>query len=334
LSSQWNGKDLTDEFAKEQADTKSAHLARVINMINAGFFDMSVRHDFRSFLFKGKKLLTVSKEEHNFEYPVPGAPTIAIASGGSLVDTTQYKTLYTFEDSNGYETLAGTASSSVTATSSNKTINHTSIPTSTETLVDKRHIYISKDVLGNGVFGKYFFDKTVSDNTSTTASTTAEPDTNNAEPPDYNMIRKVYGNLFLEASNREVFYENIENLRSWFPEAWTDGSPQWCAYASNERFWLYKRPATAEDASFYYFQYPKRLTYLITSIPQFDIGLLEPLRAYVRWRGHDFKDRDGEIQKKNTYIETFNDYISRNYGSNKVRERVRDVMGDSDGYFD
>lgn len=304
-------------------------------MINDGFWDMSTRHDFPHLQFKGKKLLATSNEEQNFEYTAPSAPTVVIANGGSLVENTNYKGLVTFVDSNGYESFAGTATGAVTGTAANKTISWSSIPTSDESLVTARRLYVSKDDNGGGTYGKYFFDQEIADNTTTTATTTSEPDTNGAEPPDFNMIRKIEGNLFLESKNREIFYKPIEELRSLFPKTWEEGPPRWCSYAGNERFWLYPKPNNdAQSVSFYYYRHPKRGHYLTTSIPEFDIGAKEVIRSYVRWRGHDFKDRDGQIEKKNIYIETFSDYVSRNFGSNRVQSQVRDVIGDSDGWLD
>ena len=81
------------------------------------------------------------------------------------------------------ESEAGSASSNVTATSANKTITVTNIPTSSDPLVTARNVYLVKDS------GEPLFYSTISDNTTTTASITADS-TSTIEAPDYSYFNK------------------------------------------------------------------------------------------------------------------------------------------------
>jgi len=84
--------------------------------------------------------------------PVPGAPTVAVSSGGSLLDATIYEVRTSFEGSGiGTEGNAGTVSAQVTTADPNLQIDVTNIATTTNPLIDKVNIYL-RDVTNAGSF--------------------------------------------------------------------------------------------------------------------------------------------------------------------------------------
>ena len=325
----FNGKSLTDEWATEQSDSSSAHLSRVLTYICDGILDISARHDWERHRRKGKKILTASAEEQELKTSVPTAATTAFGtSGGSLTDTSVYVLYVTYEDSNGYQTPAGTASASATAATPNLQLDVTAIPVSAEPLVTKRHLYVSKDG------GNILFSQTISDNTTTTATVSTNPTDSDAtaRPPEFDQIRKVHGAPFDETNNRLLVYRDISQMRELNTSGFTDGSTETYGFLTDTKLLLDPRPSSAVTLSFNYYKRPLEVTYSLTSIPDLIPELKPLLRFYVMMRGYEFRDRDGSVSKYRQYEDMVLEYISR-FGQRKhAREQVRDVSGDSDGY--
>lgn len=334
MSTDWDGASLQTEFSLVTLMRSTAEKATLLAWMNEVQLDIARRFDWPFLRYKGKKLLTVSTEQQNLVEAGPGAATAAIASGGSLVASTNYKIVVTFVDSNGLETVRGTESSAVTADASNKTISLSSIPVSSETLVTARRIYVSKDDDGGGTYGAYLFDQEISDNTTTTATITSET-TSTIEPPDYNSIMKLDGDPFFEATlTNKLVWKSPDYMRSLEPQAWTDGTPTFWSEMGSDRVILNPRPSSAVDLSFYYFQRPKRIYAESYYNRTLDLppDLKPLLRAGVIKLAYEYSDRAGVESKIANYEELMRIFISKYTEAANVTKRVTDVYGDSSGF--
>lgn len=325
MSRSWNGYDLVNEFSALLGDTGTAFKARVLGWLNDIVEDISASHDWPHLKVKGQKKLTALAENHNLYIAAPGAPSVAIAAGGSLTDGSVYKVYVTFyQSSNGYESTAGTASATATATAVNKTINVTSIPTSTEPLVTSRRIYLQKDS------GEIYYYSEIADNTTTTATITAEV-SSTIEPPDIVGIEKVIGDPWLETSS-QLEYRDLDQLRLLFMGSWESGTPSYWAGIGNNQITLYPTPSSAMTLSYYYKRRPAKLYNSTDSQPDLPLNLKSVLRAGVIAYGFEYRDRNGQESKRSNYEMLLREAISEQ-GSDKRRQlRVRDVVGDSDGW--
>jgi len=325
MSRAWNGADLVDELSALLGDTSSAFEARVLGWINDIQKDICTRHDWDFLRFKGKKVLTASAEEQSLIISPPTAATIAVDVGGDLTEDSDYTVTITFvEGVSGIETQAGTESESVTATSVNKMIG-ADIPVSTDPLVTKRNIYLTKDS------GATYFYSTVSDNTTTWTEITADT-SSTVEPPDQDYIRKLYGNPFIETTTeRQLVHRPIDQLRLLFSGQFSDGTPEFWAPINEKRVLLYKRPSTALTLSFYYYRTPGDVYNVSTSQPTIPEWLKPVLKAGVIAMGYEYRDREGQEGKLNNYASAFNNYVSRAGSVVSMPLRVRDTQGNSDG---
>jgi len=329
VSRSWNGAALITEFATEQSDTSATHKTRVLQYINDGIFDIGTRFDWIFHRFQGTKDLTASTEEQDLKTAAPGAATVALASGGSLTVDTVYNVYITFRDSNEYETIVGTTSANITTTSGNLTISVSAIPTSGEDLVDERRVWLQK------AGGNILLSSTIADNTTTTATITAEPTDSDVteEAPDYDGIRKIDGAPFFESSPEvQLRHRGIDQMRLLTRGSFTDGTPELYSHITDTNILMNPRPSSALTLAFYYFRRPPRLYDVITSQPDLPIEFKALLRAYVIKRGYEFRDRAGTVSKQNQYEALFTEYVSRFGQGKNAREVVRDVYGDSDGF--
>lgn len=332
MPTDWNGSALLAEFKEDSLMKSTAELSTLLSWMNEIQLDIARRFDWPFLRFKGKKLLTASVEEQDLIEGGPGAPSVAASSGGSLTSGTQYKVKVTFVDSNGMETAAGTASSAVTPSGANLTITVSSIPVSSEALVSSRRVYVSKDGGGNGSFGAFYLDQTISDNTATTTNVTSET-TSLIEPPDYHQIMKLDQNPFFEEGpNVRLEYRAIDQMRLLFQGAFTDGSPSVWSELGPDKVILYPRPSAANNLSFYYYKRPARIFNDTASIPDLPPELKPVWRAGVIMRAYEYKDTDGQESKIANYNELLNFFFSRYGSAANVTPRVRDVYGDSDGW--
>lgn len=325
MSRSWNGADLVSEFSALLGDTSTAFQSRVLGWINDIQMDILTRHDWNFLKVKGQKVLTASSEEQNLFIASPGAPAVATSTGGSLTDGSTYNVYITFfEGSTGHETLAGTASADASPSGSDLQIDVSSIPISPEPLVTARRVYLQKDS------GEVYFQSEISDNTTTTATISSDT-TSTIEPPDYIGIRKTDGNPFIESSS-QLRYRDIDQLRLLFEGTWATGTPEFWSPLSESKVLLYPSPSSAFTLSFYYLKLPKRIFNSSTSQPDMPIYLKQTLKSGVIAMGYEYRDRDGQENKRGVYERNLSEAIS-NFGSQKrVAARVRDVVGSADGF--
>lgn len=323
----WTGSSLVTELSTLLGDASTGFQSKVLGWLNDTQRDICARHDWDFLKVKGKKVLTASVEAQTLIISAPIASTATIASGGSLVDTSTYAVKVSFyEGTTHNESVASAVSATVTATAVNKSIKITSIPVSAEPLVTARRIYVSKDG------GAFYYYSTISNNAGVIASVTADT-TSTIEVQDTNNIRKLYGEIFFETStNRTLKYMDQDQMRLVFPGAFSSGTPQYWAALSQEEVLLYPKPSTADTLSFYYYRRPTDLYQVVTSIPTIPEWLKPVLKAGVISLGYEYRDRDGQERKLQKYEELLSNFISRTASTTHLSKRVRDVVGNSDGW--
>jgi len=320
MSREMDGLSLQTEFATLGGDTTTAFKAKVLVKLNDVLAKISSAHDWDFYKVKGKKVLTASTEIQDLRLATPGAPTVAVAAGGSLTADTAYIIRVTFYESVAdIESLAGTVSSTATTTAANKTINLTAIPTSADPLVTSRKIYIKKGT------ADYVYDQTISDNSTTTATITTDT-TSTIEPPDYAYIRKLDGCPFLESSS---YLEKLESdyLRRMFQGTFGTGTPSYWANFGATKVLLYPVPSSALTLSFYYYKMPNRLYAEATSYIDMPYFLKDALWAgMISWL-YEYRDRDGQESKKQNFMNALNEAISTHGQSDNALTRVQNTMG-------
>jgi hypothetical protein len=325
MSRSWNGESLVNEVAALLGDTSAAFKTKVLGWLNDGIFDISSRHDWGHHLVKGRKLLTPSEEFNSLEISPPDAPDIALADGGNLSNGSTYSVIATFTQDNGVETQAGDESEVITCDTDSKSISLTNIPTSIETLITGRKIYLSKDD------GPYYLHTTLAD-TYTTSLTIDEDTDSTIEPPDYESIRRLKGSPFFEESPSVYLeYRDYDQLRLLIQGQWSEGSPQYFSPIESNKIALYPIPGSELDLSFSYYRTPFRLYNEADSQPDLPIYLKPVLKAYAIAAGYEYRDRAGQELKKANYENALVDAINRGGRVANIEYTVRDVYGNLNG---
>lgn len=326
MSRSWNGESLVDEFSALLGDTSTAFKSRVLGWINDTIIDISTRHDWDHYKVKGKKLLTAEEEEHSLEIDAPGACEVELAASGSLTASTAYKVLFTFVQDNGVETVAGEESDEISTDASQLTITCTEIPTSNESLITKRRVYVK---VGTEPF---YYHSEIDDNFTTTLSISTNPDST-IEPPDYDSIRRLKGDPFFEdARSRVVEYRDITQLRRLAQGQWQSGTPEFYSPLSQNSIATYPIPSEEMEVSFYYYRNPFRLYNDEDSQPDLPPYLKPVLKAGVIALGFEYRDRAGQEMKKADYQNALFDAINRGARVANIEFAVRDVYGNYDGF--
>lgn len=326
MSRSWNGESLVDELSALLGDTSATFKTRVLSWLNDVVFDISNRHDWGFHLTKGKKILTSGEEFHSLEVDAPIAPDIVLATSGSLTANSQYKVLITYAQDNGVESMPGDESLTVTATTGNQTITLSNIPTSPESLVTQRKIYLSKDGAA------FFYQSTLNDNYTTTLTIDADT-ASTIEPPDYESIRRLKGSPFFEESpSNYLTYKDIDQLRLLIQGSWSQGSPEYFCPVENNKITMYPLPGADYELSFNYYRNPYRLYYTYTSQPDLPIYLKPALRAGVIALGYEYRERDGAEVKRANYESAVYDAINRGARVANIEYTVRDVYGGLNGF--
>ena len=326
MSRDWNGLALQSDFANELGDTSAAFKTRVSLWINDVQNEICSFHDWDFLKKKGKKRLSNVESQSLYIDAPATAPTLVLGgAGGSLTDTTSYSVCITFiESDSGLESNPG-PSAAITTAAPALQINLSAIPVSLDTLVTGRNIYLKNAT------GSFYLAATISDNTSTTLTISANT-TRIVQPPDYSMISKVSGYLFLEGTSWQLKHYPMDQLRMIFMGKWVTSQPQYWSSLGGDRVAVYPIPTDGTILSFYYFKMPNYIYPEELSIPEIPVWLKPALRAGVIARGYDYRERDGAERKRNDYLSLVQALIT-NMGEGKhSRMRVRDVNGDTDGF--
>jgi hypothetical protein len=326
MSRSWNGESLVDEFSALLGDTSTAFKTRVLGWVNDTIIDISTKHDWAFHLVKGKKFLAQDIEEHLLEVDPPGASDIELDDAGELSAGSIYSVLFTFSQDSGVESLAGEVTSEVVTTASLKSIYLDNIPTSDESLVTKRNIYLKKDD------GEFYFHSTIEDNFTTSYTVDTDVDST-VEAPDYAAIRRLKGSPFFEDNRAKYLdYRDIEQLRKLAQGQWSSGTPEYFTPMAQNSIATYPVPGEEMEVSFYYYRTPFRLYYSEDSQPDIPAYLKPVLKAGVIAMGFEYRDRDRQEMKKADYQNALYDAINRGGRVANVEYSVRDVYGNYSGF--
>lgn len=327
MSRAWNGDALVEELSALLGDNSAAFKTRVLGWLNDTIFDISTRHDWGYHFTKGKKVLASDAELHELEVTAPGAPLVALSSiAGTLTVNSVYKFLITFVQDNGIESVAGVESGALTIVVATPSVNLSNIPTSSESLVIKRKVYVKKDS------GPYYFHSIIDDNIATVLTVSANT-ASVIEPPDYEAIRRLKGSPFFEGSpSNALVFKDIDQLRMLIQGAWTSGSPTYFSPIKSNSITVYPLPSSDMDLSFNYYRNPFRLYDDINSQPDLPIYLKPTLKAGVIALGYEYRDRAGQEIKKANYENALVDAINRGARVANIEYTVRDVYGSLNGF--
>lgn len=321
----WNGSDLRDEYASALLDTSTSFKTKVLGWMNDVLDDISSRYQWPFVRQRGVKRLTLSTQESEMFLPTPTAPVIASSSGGSLTDAASYTIRVTYyRTSDGLESPAGDVSNAVTTNTPNLLLSVTSLPVSTEPSVTSRRVYLSKNAAA------YYLYSTVSNNTATTTSITADT-TSVVEPQPHNGIRMFVGRPWIPASG--VFLDRMieDGIRMYFPQSSMTGVPQFFSETRYGVMLFDKSPSSSVDMYFNYIKIPKRIVADQTTALDLPIFFKQMLTYGVLHKGYEYRERDLALQYKQLYENEIREKISDSARAQLGWKRIRDVMGDSDG---
>lgn len=324
----WNGSDLQDEFAELLNDSSTTFKADVLGWINDIIVDISSKFDWDFWNVKGKKVLVSGADEQSLIVSPPGAPTVAIAAGGSVTAGT-YETAVTFYDSvHKIETKKGTTSAQGVTTGANLTINLTAVPVPSETFFDSRRIYLRD---ASATTNPWLLQQTISDITTTTASITSLPASTSDQPPEQEYIKRIDGNLFLEATSRNLKYIDPKQIRAITGGTISSGTPTFWTKKGISRVLMSPKPSSALVLSFDFFRRPRRIYATTTDEPDIPREFKDVLEKGVVWKGFKYRERPEVQSKLLEYEAAVQDMISKMGDSVRSDSYVRDVMGDSNG---
>jgi len=320
----WNGLDLQTEFSELLGDTSTAFKARVLGWINDICRDIASKHSWPSLNFTGKKYIADTNEEQNLIIALPSAPTVAVATGGSLAASTSYVAAITFLQGESLTESRKAASAAISTTATDKIINLTNIPVSLDPLVTARKVYLSK------AGGKYYYVGTISDNTATTYSITTDT-TSTETPPDFDYIQRIEGNIHLDTI-RQLDYRPYDQLKLLFGQSFSTGNPTFWASRGEGRCVMYPKASKGNIIAFSYYKVPNEIFASNSSEPELPLSLKVVLKKGVKWMGAEYRDRDDQFIQKQAYDAELDDAFSKFGRRAKVPLKVRDTQGNSDGY--
>lgn len=335
----WNGLDLVNDFSSELGDTVPNFKTKVLRWINEGIREIATHHQWPCLREKGMCVLEAGEDTHALPLTKPAAPTATLTAGGSLTADTLYKVLITFyEEFSGVESIAGEYAS-ITPTGANLSFELSDIPFSPSPLVTSRKVYVAKGAAGfvyHGVISNNLEeipgtpDPEVDPPTPITYTVNADA-SSPISPPEEDAIFQIDGAMFIEGL-RVIQGTSIQDLLYSTSGVSATGTPQWFAPVNQLEVKVHPSPSADTIASFYYFKLPAKVFGLSTSVPQMPSWIYETLRAYVIWRGYDYRDRAGKESKLSNYNEQLRLLISRKGKPIKRSGRVRVLTADSDGY--
>lgn len=345
MSREWNCKAILDEMGYRVWDTSTSYNAKLINMANTIKDDLATVIPQDWYKFQLKKLLPTTQEIINLSPELPSAPTVAIATGGSLVDGTSYKVYVTFViyDADGrryMESEPSLASSAVTGTASDKTINVTALDTyggdtSITPTTIYRNIYVSKTT--SGTYGEPFYYGQITNNTATTTTITSEPTSTITPPSDTEVDQITSDHLFFSGSNRVLERMNTNVIRRGLPNGATTTNPNYFDFTGTDSILLNPQLSSSATTaqrtlSYYVFRRPHEFFYDITRTVDLPIIARMALMQGVVWLSHEHRDRDGKNTELDKYNRFKNELVMKLRRQRGGPARVRDVIGDTQGY--
>lgn len=322
----WNGLALQTEFSETLGDTATAFKARVLKFMNDIQDDVCSRYQWPFLKKTGGKTLSTTSEYQNLHTTAPStAPSIAVEVGGSLTTGSTYTVGVTFyQSSDDYETPLSSYPTALTVSGSSLQLAVSSIPVSTDPLVTARNVYLSKDS------GAFYYYSQIANNTATTTTVTADV-SSTVEPPDYDGVKELLADPWIESYGHQLQYKSEADLRMLFPNAFGTGQPEWYGIAGQSRIIVYPIPSSALTLRFPYIRIPKRLFASSTSQPELPIWMKPILEAGVLMKGYQYRERDAASFYAQLYEQRLTQAISDSAMSRVGAYRVRDVNGNTDG---
>lgn len=154
--------------------------------------------------------------------------------------------------------------------------------------------------------------------------------TSTVEPPDYNQISKIDGNLWDAANNYPLQYVNHRHLKQTNAGGST-GTPTAWSQINEGKVALSPSPSTASTVGFYYFKVPATIYATTDSQPDLPVGFRRAIESYVIMRGYKYLDRDGAEMKERDYLQALEEakrsMNNRARRVSSVRERNGDTFG-------
>ena len=298
--------------------------------------------------FKLKKLLPTDQEIISLSLDIPSAPTTVLATGAGLTSGTEYIIYLTFKILNldgtatYMESEPSLASTARTATGSTLQIDLTSIPlypgdTSVEPKTIHRNIYVSKKASGESAHGDILFLKTITDNTTTTASINAEP-SGTISPPSATEVDQISSDHLIFASgNRWLRRINSNKLRRFDPNQSNTATPNAFDFEGLDKIFLSGKLTTGATTAQRTLQYsvyrrPHEAFYDVTLAIDLPIVARKAFIAGVTWKGWEFKDRAGWVSKQTLYEAFKTELLTKITRQRGAPGTIRDVNGDTDGF--
>lgn len=347
MSRQWNGKAFIDYMSNRLWDTSTTFRGYIIQWINEIQNDLTGEIPLDYFLFQMKKLIPTEQEIIDLSPQIPTTPTSAIAAGGSLVDGSSYQVYTTFilwdADQKFYvESEPSVATTEVTTTTGNQTINLTSIDThdGTTTIEPQtiwRRVYLSVKASGETSYGEPFFVADIEDNTTTTLSITAESTSTITPPSDSELSQISSKHMVFNSGNRWLSRVDMNRLKRHDPRNVTSTTPSSFDYIGTRQITVYpslSSGATTDQRTLTYYIHrrPHEIFYESSRPIDLPIEFRKALIEGIVWKAYEFRDRAGKESVQQNYEVYKRQIMNRFQRPKGAPSYIRDVSGDTRGF--
>jgi hypothetical protein len=301
MSSILNGSTLRTNFTQEAGYSDSTSLARTLRYMNEIQKDIASAHFWPFLKFKMKKLIASGAQEVDLSPQIPSTPTIALLTGGTLTESSAcyVKVAFVLFDEAGQEFSSiesepSQVSNSVTPAGADKSLTVSDIDTydgstSVKPATIHRRIYLKQGT------GDYVLAKTLTDNTATTTTITANP-SSTIEPPEHSMVEKIANeDPIIELNGRTLYPAKLDDILKMDPNLTSSGTPTYYARISERKILLYPKPNADLTLSYWVKRRPSRIFADSDRVIQLDSSLESVLSVGVAYKW-DFYKRDQDWQ--------------------------------------